>query len=145
MERPVTWGTSAGVTTDSGASPVRWLGQMWPSLSNQNSAICVSSSPLPGMGSPMITSKADRRSEATIRMRSSPDRKSTRLNSSHLVISYAVFCLKKIKYIYDFEDDDVSVTVKRSALADGKAGATQELALFYAAASQARGYGEAHK
>src|SRR2546426_7922258 len=31
----------------------------------------------------------------------SPDRKSTRLNSSHLVISYAVFCLKEkntIKY-----------------------------------------------
>src|SRR5256885_10774458 len=27
--------------------------------------------------------------------RSRPDRKSTRLNSSHLVISYAVFCLKK--------------------------------------------------
>src|SRR5256885_6668006 len=26
---------------------------------------------------------------------SGPDRKSTRLNSSHLVISYAVFCLKK--------------------------------------------------
>src|SRR6266850_6152262 len=29
------------------------------------------------------------------------DRKSTRLNSSHLVISYAVFCLKKKKIIYD--------------------------------------------
>src|SRR5260221_3892609 len=30
-----------------------------------------------------------------------PDRKSTRLNSSHTVISYAVFCLKKknIRYI----------------------------------------------
>src|SRR5256885_7621511 len=28
-----------------------------------------------------------------------PDRKSTRLNSSHLVISYAVFCLKKKKNI----------------------------------------------
>src|SRR5256885_6755191 len=28
-----------------------------------------------------------------------PDRKSTRLNSSHLVISYAVFCLKKKKEI----------------------------------------------
>src|SRR5256885_12849893 len=28
-----------------------------------------------------------------------PDRKSTRLNSSHLVISYAVFCLKKKKRI----------------------------------------------
>src|SRR5256885_10007948 len=29
--------------------------------------------------------------------KSSEDRKSTRLNSSHLVISYAVFCLKKKK------------------------------------------------
>src|SRR5437762_5988261 len=28
-----------------------------------------------------------------------PDRKSTRLNSSHRCISYAVFCLKKKKYI----------------------------------------------
>src|SRR5256885_7427315 len=30
------------------------------------------------------------------------DRKSTRLNSSHLVISYAVFCLKKKKEQQDF-------------------------------------------
>src|SRR5256885_6541563 len=29
------------------------------------------------------------------------DRKSTRLNSSHLVISYAVFCLKKKKIKYE--------------------------------------------
>src|SRR5256885_11535121 len=29
------------------------------------------------------------------------DRKSTRLNSSHLVISYAVFCLKKKNYVRD--------------------------------------------
>src|SRR5260221_7245625 len=29
--------------------------------------------------------------------RNDPDRKSTRLNSSHTVISYAVFCLKKKK------------------------------------------------
>src|SRR5690625_6064393 len=29
---------------------------------------------------------------------SSSDRKSTRLNSSHVAISYAVFCLKKKKY-----------------------------------------------
>src|SRR5256885_11006349 len=35
-----------------------------------------------------------RRAEATARAK---DRKSTRLNSSHLVISYAVFCLKKKK------------------------------------------------
>src|SRR5256885_4123313 len=31
------------------------------------------------------------------RLRRAEDRKSTRLNSSHLVISYAVFCLKKKK------------------------------------------------
>src|ERR1041385_9314872 len=30
-----------------------------------------------------------------------PDRKSTRLNSSHGYISYAVFCLKKKKHIND--------------------------------------------
>src|SRR5256885_9776964 len=30
-------------------------------------------------------------------IQTAPDRKSTRLNSSHLVISYAVFCLKKKK------------------------------------------------
>src|SRR5256885_3545477 len=34
-------------------------------------------------------------SEATWQVHQSLDRKSTRLNSSHLVISYAVFCLKK--------------------------------------------------
>src|SRR5258708_25900299 len=31
----------------------------------------------------------------------SEDRKSTRLNSSHQIISYAVFCLKKKKNTYD--------------------------------------------
>src|SRR2546429_1470057 len=34
---------------------------------------------------------------------SSPDRKSTRLNSSHGYISYAVFCLKKKKKIIQLE------------------------------------------
>src|SRR5688500_19875066 len=33
------------------------------------------------------------------------DRKSTRLNSSHLVISYAVFCLKKKKTIETTKQD----------------------------------------
>src|SRR5256885_11815849 len=33
------------------------------------------------------------------RLRNRRDRKSTRLNSSHLVISYAVFCLKKKNFI----------------------------------------------
>src|SRR5437588_3471657 len=36
--------------------------------------------------------------------RSPRDRKSTRLNSSHTVISYAVFCLKK-KKTYDYMRD----------------------------------------
>src|SRR2546426_8341019 len=33
------------------------------------------------------------------------DRKSTRLNSSHLVISYAVFCLKKKKHKTEKDED----------------------------------------
>src|SRR5438034_7053684 len=41
----------------------------------------------PGLG------REDHRSRA--RAEAGPDRKSTRLNSSHTVISYAVFCLKK--------------------------------------------------
>src|SRR2546426_6396013 len=36
------------------------------------------------------------------------DRKSTRLNSSHLVISYAVFCLKKKKKKNHTRQDDAS-------------------------------------
>src|SRR5205807_10657899 len=38
-----------------------------------------------------------RRGQAFRRYGQALDRKSTRLNSSHLVISYAVFCLKKKK------------------------------------------------
>src|SRR3989454_12560582 len=38
------------------------------------------------------------------------DRKSTRLNSSHLVISYAVFCLKKKKKQYNNHHDDLTNT-----------------------------------
>src|SRR3712207_7227637 len=38
-------------------------------------------------------------SEHYIWVRANPDRKSTRLNSSHANISYAVFCLKKKKQI----------------------------------------------
>src|SRR3990170_5626330 len=35
------------------------------------------------------------RGHAWVRLDGEPDRKSTRLNSSHQIISYAVFCLKK--------------------------------------------------
>src|SRR5439155_13484050 len=35
------------------------------------------------------------------------DRKSTRLNSSHVAISYAVFCLKKKRIVRDYHNDFV--------------------------------------
>src|SRR5256885_12081928 len=41
------------------------------------------------------TRQRDQRLQLHIVDRRARDRKSTRLNSSHLVISYAVFCLKK--------------------------------------------------
>src|SRR5256885_6398760 len=44
----------------------------------------------------VASGKCDRRAMGA----ASRDRKSTRLNSSHLVISYAVFCLKKNKTQY---------------------------------------------
>src|SRR5256885_9354066 len=40
----------------------------------------------------------------SLRFQVGVDRKSTRLNSSHLVISYAVFCLKKKKREYNARD-----------------------------------------
>src|SRR2546426_3825972 len=44
-----------------------------------------------------IKSTAKTIDEIIEELRNTKDRKSTRLNSSHLVISYAVFCLKKKK------------------------------------------------
>src|SRR5258708_30475977 len=46
------------------------------------------------------------------------DRKSTRLNSSHQIISYAVFCLKKKKW-----HDNIQLTA-RDALASSRGGST---------------------
>src|SRR5439155_7768160 len=42
------------------------------------------------------------RCAAPARWRARGDRKSTRLNSSHVAISYAVFCLKKKKKIFNY-------------------------------------------
>src|SRR2546426_5806228 len=41
------------------------------------------------------------------------DRKSTRLNSSHLVISYAVFCLKKKKPSHQHREGGLRRSVRR--------------------------------
>src|SRR5256885_12620793 len=51
----------------------------------------------------VVETQASRTGAGTGRNRSGRDRKSTRLNSSHLVISYAVFCLKKKKKIHQHE------------------------------------------
>src|SRR5256885_2501803 len=51
---------------------------------------------LPGMGADGVKVTT---APFTVRV-PARDRKSTRLNSSHLVISYAVFCLKKNKATY---------------------------------------------
>src|SRR5256885_12327297 len=47
-------------------------------------------------GSPLVINSVDSRFCSST-VADIADRKSTRLNSSHLVISYAVFCLKKKK------------------------------------------------
>src|SRR5256885_13046239 len=49
------------------------------------------------MGNAMRSACAKFGRPAEFGARATQDRKSTRLNSSHLVISYAVFCLKKKK------------------------------------------------
>src|SRR5256885_10419846 len=46
---------------------------------------------------PTIAATSPRYSNGRSKFPATRDRKSTRLNSSHLVISYAVFCLKKKK------------------------------------------------
>src|SRR5256885_11749911 len=44
------------------------------------------------------------------------DRKSTRLNSSHLVISYAVFCLKKKRASCSLANHRQSIVAERSCV-----------------------------
>src|SRR5437588_10674001 len=53
------------------------------------------SSDLINVGSNAVTARAIADASSALRAAILKDRKSTRLNSSHTVISYAVFCLKK--------------------------------------------------
>src|SRR5437773_6290763 len=63
------------------------------------------------MRSDLRTASCVRRFEESQTSSLFPDRKSTRLNSSHITISYAVFCLKKKKnnplntLSFDLEND----------------------------------------
>src|SRR2546426_8485339 len=52
--------------------------------------------------------------------RGSSDRKSTRLNSSHLVISYAVFCLKKKKKRVTLRDRLLTIAHHEYSMSDSK-------------------------
>src|SRR5579875_2603183 len=56
--------------------------------------------------------------DRTVQVGDSPDRKSTRLNSSHTVISYAVFCLKKKKYSLhvEFGTNDIGCNSRESCV-----------------------------
>src|SRR3989454_11873364 len=58
--------------------------------------VLIASEPLPEPRSLSLFMETERQA-ARLGQRLRRDRKSTRLNSSHLVISYAVFCLKKKK------------------------------------------------
>src|SRR5438552_12630662 len=53
------------------------------------------------------------------------DRKSTRLNSSHQIISYAVFCLKKKKHVVD---DDQLVLLHPELIVQLRSGWVLEVA-----------------
>src|SRR5256885_10100095 len=63
-----------------------------PTRSRRNEAQCISS-----IRALLVLSRVPPRRTTSESARE--DRKSTRLNSSHLVISYAVFCLKKKKQL----------------------------------------------
>src|SRR5256885_12349142 len=56
----------------------------------------LSTQPLAQLAEPVLQALCERLGFTTnLALLDGTDRKSTRLNSSHLVISYAVFCLKK--------------------------------------------------
>src|SRR5258705_9899740 len=81
------------------------------------------------VSSSLSTSSIDRSPEArsvTTRTTGRSDRKSTRLNSSHLGISYAVFCLKKKKKqikIVGYRAEQISDD-ERGVLHNGHSGLT---------------------
>src|SRR3712207_8854070 len=62
-----------------------------------------------GGGQHAVDERRQLRRAALDRDRAAEDRKSTRLNSSHANISYAVFCLKKKKYANRLDIKDVKL------------------------------------
>src|SRR5262245_62990098 len=73
----------------------------WPHLADREEGEAQEQPGLPGGSSSRDLPRRQKQSHggdcAALESRRAQDRKSTRLNSSHLGISYAVFCLKKKK------------------------------------------------
>src|SRR6478735_1717860 len=67
------------------------------------------------------------------------DRKSTRLHSSHLVISYAVFCLKKKKTAYHTRKPEKKTDSRRPSSRTARAAARTSSPLLRRQRFQARG------
>src|ERR1039457_7321749 len=88
----------AGQTSGSLASTGRWRSQVAARKVAHAQDRRSSQTSFPGAVTAPDSRQLCRRSGDGFRV---PDRKSTRLNSSHLVISYAVFCLKKKTDIYE--------------------------------------------
>src|SRR5690606_42052158 len=84
---PISGITSVGVSASSAP----------PSFDACASSPSAGSSPASPEAAREPSPRPRRRSRRLRRRLRSPDRKSTRLNSSHVKISYAVFCLKKKK------------------------------------------------
>src|SRR5256885_7237142 len=68
----------------------------------------------------MLSSPAATQAARLLRSALMADRKSTRLNSSHLVISYAVFCLKKKKPVLRTSQTRNGTAVRQRLLAHAR-------------------------
>src|SRR3974390_1473669 len=110
MEGPLCyWGSDWWKGTGDSSSPAHGEGSMRPPALNARGAPLAYRNaervlPAPGGLGGLCTPSVDAMGARPIAgappillKNSSQDRKSTRLNSSHLYISYAVFCLKKKK------------------------------------------------
>src|SRR2546426_2505901 len=85
----------------------------WANASASSASNTASPVAAPGeAGRPFATRVTDARG-------STIDRKSTRLNSSHLVISYAVFCLKKKNKVFCRHIVQARITVERDDYPSG--------------------------
>src|SRR2546426_6652394 len=95
--------TAGTVFRDSPLPLTIWFRAMWQITSQKNGASALGLQRVLGLGSYKTAwTWLHKLRRAMVRPGRDPlngriDRKSTRLNSSHLVISYAVFCLKKKK------------------------------------------------